>query len=344
MGSTFPGADPVATAPTVLDYTMLMSPPSLADHLFGTERSGLRSAAARDVVGRPLAQIDEHARRALLQSDVLIMGWGAPSLTEADLDAAPHVKAILFAGGRAASLLPSTTRDRGILLSNAGHANAVPVAEFTTALILLANKRALQSARLYQRRREFIDREQDFLDAGNRGKTVGIIGASRIGRMVMERLNALGLELDVALYDPYVVAEDARALGVRLASLEEIMATSDVVSLHAPLTVDTAGMITGKLLRSLRDGATFINTARGLLVDQDALVDELRTGRIDAMLDVTTPEVLPPDHALYDLPNVLLTPHMAGSTGPELARLGEHVASELNRLAHGLPLAFPENG
>ena len=334
-------ANPTAQPhPSALGYTMLMRPADLADNLFGRDRAALRALGAHDVAGRPLEQLDDEARRALAQTDVLIMGWGAPHLGDEDLDAAPRLRAILYAGGQVSGLLPASIHHRGILLSNAGHANAIPVAEFTAALITLANKETLRSARLYRERRTMIHREIDFPRAGNRAKTVGIVGASRIGRMVIERLSAL--EIDIALSDPFVGPAEARTLGVRLVGLDELMATSDVVSVHAPLNHDTVGLITRAHLRAMRDGATFINTARGLLVDQDALLDELRTGRIDAMLDVTTPDVLPAEHELYDLPNVLLTPHMAGSTGPELRRLGDHVADEFERVARRLPLLFPE--
>ena len=338
--TTRPAAHLPEAHSSALRYTLLMRPVDLADHLFGRDRASLRAIGAQDVAGRALEQIDDEAREALAQTDVLIMGWGAPRLTDDDLASAPHLRAILYAGGQVSGLVPTSAHRRGILLSNAGHANAIPVAEFTTALIVLANKQALRSARLYHERRSMIHREVDFPHAGNRSKSVGIVGASRIGRMVIERLSRL--DVDIALYDPFVGQAEAHALGVRPVGLDVLMATSDVVSVHAPLNHDTVGLITRAHLRAMRDGATFINTARGGLVDQEALVDELRTGRIDAMLDVTTPEVLPPAHELYDLPNVLLTPHMAGSTGPELARLGDHVAAEFERLARGLPLLFPE--
>ena len=100
-------------------------------------------------------------------------------------------------------------------------------------------------------------------------------------------------------------------------------------------------MLDARRLALLRDGATLINTARGALIDQDALVAELRTGRIDAVLDVTEPEVLPAGSPLYDLPNVVLTPHIAGALGVEVRRLGESALAELERYARGEPFAHP---
>jgi phosphoglycerate dehydrogenase-like enzyme len=208
------------------------------------------------------------------------------------------------------------------------------------AMIILANKGTFQARRLYEQRRDFIDREREFPTAGNVGKTIGIVGASRIGRIVIERLS--DIDVNVVVFDPYLPADQAVRLGVQLVELNELMALSDVVTLHPPLNPATTGMIGAEQLALMRDGATLINTSRGLIVDQDALLAELRTGRIEAILDVTYPEVLPADNELYTMPNVFLTPHIAGSMGSEIRRMGDHVASELERITLGQPLAFPE--
>ena len=117
------------------------------------------------------------------------------------------------------------------------------------------------------------------------------------------------------------------------------MSGSDLVSVHVPVTAETAGMIGAAELSLLRDGGTLINTARGEILDQAALESELLSGRINAILDVTVPEVLPPDHVFYGLPNVFLTPHIAGSMGTELLRMGDHVVAELERYVAGVPFA-----
>lgn len=318
-----------------------MSPPELADRLFGPGFETLRSAGATPLHRSPYASLDTpEARDALAQAEVLITGWGAAPLTDRHLDAAPRLRYVLHAGGQAAPLLPESASDRGIQASNAGWINAIPVAEFTVAMIVLANKQAFRARRLYWRRRNHIDRELEFPNAGNVAKTVGVVGASRIGRIVIERLG--GLDVSVQLYDPFITPAEATRLGVRLVSLDELMATSDIVTLHPPLNAATAGMITARHLALLRDGTTLINTSRGAVVDQDALVLELRDCRIEAILDVTHPEVLPDDSELHTLPNVFLTPHISGSMGTEIRRMGEHVASELNRIVLGQPLAFPE--
>ena len=329
-----------ASKPTI-DFAMTMRPPELADHLFGSHLEALRIDGARPLGTIPFTGFDQtDARRALERAQVLIAGWGAPMLTDADLDAAPRLRYLLYAGGQGSTVLPQSAQARGIQVSNAGWLNAIPVAEFTVAMIVLANKQAFEASRVYRGQRVQIDREVRFPDAGNREKTIGIVGASRIGRIVIERLRELDLRVQV--YDPFLSATEARRLRVRHVELAELMRTSDVVTLHPPLNSSTEGMIDAGLLAMLHDGATLINTSRGGIVDQDALLAELRTGRIEAILDVTTPEVLPRDHELYTLPNVFLTPHISGSMGTEIRRLGEHVASELERIVAGRPLAFPE--
>jgi phosphoglycerate dehydrogenase-like enzyme len=175
-----------------------------------------------------------------------------------------------------------------------------------------------------------------FPDMGNYGKRVGIIGASRIGRHVIKLLAPY--HLDIAVSDPYLDADAASALGVESVSLDELMATSDVVSLHAPSLPSTANLINAELVSKLRPGATFINTSRGELVDQGALLERVQQGDVYAILDVTTPWVLPPESAFYTHPNVLLTPHLAGSLGSELERMTASTIEEALRVARGKSL------
>jgi phosphoglycerate dehydrogenase-like enzyme len=328
------------TPASAIGFVVVLDPAYLADRLFGPGLAALTATGATALHPTPLSDLDSADSRAVLaQTDVLITGWGAPRLTAEQLDAAPRLRYVLHAGGQAAHFMPPRP-GRGIQLSNAGWINAIPVAEFTFAMIVLANKQAFHIRNIYRDRRSFVNRELEFPHAGNRNKVVGIVGASRIGRIVMERLG--DIDVSVQLFDPYMPPAEAKRLGVALVSLEDLMATSDIVSLHPPLNAQTEGMITARHLALLRDGATLINTSRGAIVDQDALVAQLETGRIEAILDVTNPEVLPADHPFYALPNVFLTPHISGSMGPEIGRMGEHIAGELSRIVGGQPLAFPE--
>jgi phosphoglycerate dehydrogenase-like enzyme len=214
--------------------------------------------------------------------------------------------------------------DRGIAVTSAVVANAIPVAEYTVAAIVLAGKRAFRYAAEYRR-----DRIPPEVRApGNYRITVGLLGASRIGRMVADRLR--DFDVEVLLSDPYLTDVPE---GVRRCELHELFERSDVLSIHAPLLPETTGLVDASLLGRLRDGAVLINTARGPIVDPVALERECVSGRIDAILDVTEPEPLPPDSPLLDLPNVTVTPHLAGAVGNEIARLGDLAVGELERYA-----------
>jgi phosphoglycerate dehydrogenase-like enzyme len=171
---------------------------------------------------------------------------------------------------------------------------------------------------------------------GNYRRTVGIVGASHIGRRVIGLLAPF--DVAVLLYDPHVQPDDEICRRAPLVGLEELLAGSDVVSLHAPSLPSTRHMIGDRQLRAMRDGATFINTARGALVDEAALIAELATGRISAVIDVTDPEIPPPDSPLFTLPNVFLTPHIAGAIGTERSRLGDLAVDEIERFIAGRPL------
>lgn len=264
--------------------------------------------------------------------EILVTGWRCPPLP-ADL---PDLRAVFHTAGTVRQIVPDTYFDRGVRVVTAADAGAVPVAEFTLAAILFANKRVLRAAREY-RVRQSLDARDAVPDAGNLGKRVGLVGASRVGRRVVRLLAPFDLTVRVA--DPYLGDADAAELGVARVDLDELLATSDVVSLHAPSTPATRHLLDARRLALLPDGATLVNTARGALVDHDALLAELRTGRLDAVLDVTDPEPLPPDSPYWTLPNVLLTPHHAGAFNPvESGRQLDLVLDELDRYLHGAPL------
>lgn len=275
----------------------------------------------------------------LAELDVLITGWFSPRIDVNALDRMPRLRLISHAGGSVKGHVLPECWDRGVTVTTAAVANAIPVAEYTLALIILAGKNAVAASRLYSQRQSKIDREAAFPNCGNYERAVGIVGASTIGRLVLERLQPF--DFDIALHDPTITDADAQQLGARRVELDELMSTSDIVSLHAPVLPDTLKMIGTSQLAAMKDGATLINTARGELVDQPALTRELQTGRINAYLDVTHPEPLPAGDPLFSLPNVVLTPHIAGSMGSELHRMTAYALDEVERYAAGLPARFP---
>lgn len=277
------------------------------------------------------------AQRMLSDVEVLVTGWGTPPIDGRVLDDAPRLELILHAAGSVKAFLAPEVLDRGIRVSTAAAANAVPVAEYTVAMIVLAGKRVLPIAARYRALRADIDAEVEFPGLGNYGRRIGIVGASKIGRLVIGMLRSY--EFDVVVHDPFLSADEAAALGVRAVPLDELLATSDVVSVHAPSLPTTQNLIDARGIASMRGGATLVNTARGELIDQDALTRRVVDGELFAILDVTVPWVLASDHPLYSAENALLTPHIAGSLGTELERLADTALGELRRHAHGEPLA-----
>ncbi|MBC9727431.1 hydroxyacid dehydrogenase [Streptomyces sp. TRM68367] len=277
---------------------------------------------------------DPATAEALSRAEVLITGWGCPHLDAAVLDAAPKLRAVLHAAGSVRSLVGGALWERGLTVSSAVTGNALPVAEYTLAMILLAGKGAFAHRERFRRTHAY-PTSAETAATGNLGRRVGVVGASRVGRRLLELLRPF--DLTVLLHDPYVSPAEAAALGAELLPLDDLLRRSDIVSVHAPDIPETQHMLDRGRLALIRDGGVLINTARGALVDHEALTEELVSGRLGAILDVTEPEPLPADSPLYHLPNVFLTPHIAGSLGNELERLGRIVVDELERLADGVP-------
>ncbi|MCS0602109.1 hydroxyacid dehydrogenase [Streptomyces sp. LP11] len=296
-----------------------------------------RLGAAVDIDPALVAQdlTEPGVREALARTEILVTGWGCPRLDPAFLDAAPRLRAVLHAAGSVKGFTTPEVWRRGITVSSAADANALPVAEYTLAMILLTGKDVLSFRQLLRTRRTFPYGEI-IPGIGNHGRRVGVVGASRTGRRVIELLRPH--DFAVTLADPYVDEAEAARLGARLLPLDELLRTSDIVTLHAPHTPETERLLGARELALMPIGSVLLNTARGALVDHAALTEELRSGRLRAVLDVTDPEPLPADSPLFDLPNAFVTPHLAGSQGNEVARLGRTVVEEAERLAAGREL------
>jgi phosphoglycerate dehydrogenase-like enzyme len=285
----------------------------------------------------PVMSPDEALRRPelLREMDVLISGWGGPVLDKSFLARAPKLKAFFYGAGTVRRLLSHEFWERKIVLTTANTANAIPVAEFSLAHILLGLKRAFFQAVEVKKIRTFP--ETRIPTAGAYESTVGLISLSTIGRLVRKHL--AHFDVQVIACDPTVTRAQAATLKVELVSLSELFFRSDVISLHAPHLPETEGLITGALLAKMKPGATFINTARGALIREAEMIEVL-SARPDltAVLDVTCPEPPEKTSRLYDLPNVILTPHIAGSIENECQRMGQWVADELRRYLAGEPL------
>jgi len=278
--------------------------------------------------------LDQLAEK-LKSLEVIFSTWGMPALSSAQLERLPSLKAVFYAAGSVRHFARPFL-ERGVVVVTAAAANAVPVAEYTLSMVLFALKRGWAHAWNLKQARHPRGWKKLPLP-GAFGSTVGLISMSLVGRRVRELLRAF--DLAVLAYDPYVGSEEASRLGVEMCPLEEIFRRADVVSLHAPLLPTTRGMITGAMLESMKTGATFINTARGAIVREGEMVEVLRRrGDLWAILDVTDPEPPPPGSPLYELPNVILTPHIAGAMDGEVGRLADLAIEEYDSWRHGRPL------
>ncbi len=298
-----------------------------------TDLARLRAAAAVRVLG----DLDEvgHAA-ALAEADIILSSWGMPKLDAAFLAKAPRLRAVCYAAGSVKGFVTPESYARGITITTAMHANAVPVAEVTVALITLTNKNWFLAAAQMKGAGKRVPAPPH---PGNYRTRVGLIGFGAIGRLVAGKLQ--GTDLDVEVYDPYAKAADIAAVGCRRqGDLLQLARDCQVISLHAPNIPATRHMLAAPFFQAMRDGAVFINTARGALVHEPSLIAELEKGRITAHLDVTDPEPPVADSPFWTLPNVYLTPHLAGSSSGEIRRMGALAVDECLRVLRGEPVRF----
>ncbi len=298
-----------------------------------------RDIAARVELAAP--PLDATTYRAWLgrldDVEAIFSGWGMAKMDATFFEVFPTLKVLFYGAGAINDFVTDEVWTRNVQITNARMANGVPVAEYTVAQIVLCLKRAWQQAARVKALRNFQPARLSV--AGTYGSTVGIVSLGAIGRMVAERLR--GFDIRVIAYDPFVTPEQARALNVELVTLEDLFARADVVTCHTPWLPETEGLLTGKLFRRMKPGASFINTARGAVVNEAELIAVLREREdLFAVLDVTYPEPPAPDSPLYDLPNAMLTPHIAGSMNAECRRMGRAMVEELERWLRGEPLRY----
>jgi phosphoglycerate dehydrogenase-like enzyme len=298
----------------------------------------LARLAAAATLGEPMAatELSSPAVRARLEAvEVLITSWGCPPLDREVLRHAPRLRAVLHAAGSVRGHVSQAVFDRGILVTTAADANAQPVARYTLAAILWAVKRApflAADARTYRDDWSYRQRHGELGAA----PAVVLVGFSRVGRRVARLLQQAGVT-GVLVVDPFADPAAVAASGAQLVTLAQALPRANVLSLHAPSLPATRHLIGAAELAALPSGATLINTARGALIDHAALEKACQAGGLHAILDVTDPEPLPPTSPLYEQPNVILTPHIAGALGAETRLLTASALTELERYASGLP-------
>jgi phosphoglycerate dehydrogenase-like enzyme len=263
--------------------------------------------------------------------DALVVCHGAPRVSETVLAAGPRLRAVGdLEGDRFGTRIDvDAATARGVAVIDTTHGSSYPVAEWALALAIIGLRdggrrfRTLIAKAPYRKGEAARPRELN-------GRTVGLIGFGHIAWRLVELLAPFGVELLV--HDPYAPRELADALAVTYAPLSVVLGSSEVVVCLAPLTPRTRGMLGAKELDLLRPGSVFVNVSRGAIVDTAALVDRLRRDDIVACLDVHDPEPIPVDAAVRDLPNVFLSPHLAGTTVESRTRFFTLMVHELERV------------
>lgn len=255
-------------------------------------------------------------------------------VTPALIDAAPDLRAISRHGVGVDSVDVAYATARGIPVLYTPAANAESVAEHTLGLMLAVSKMILLGDRA-QRNGDFQSRTR-LIGLELYGKTLGVVGAGRVGSRVARMCRA-ALDMRAIAYDPYLAADDARLRGVELVDdLAALLQEADYISLHAPLTAETRGLIGPRAFNLMKPTAILVNCARGGIVDEEALATALLEGQIaGAAIDVWQQEPPPQDHPLFGLENVIVSPHMAAHTEEAMIRMATTLAQDVTRVLQG---------
>lgn len=292
-----------------------------------------------NLVSRPLTKAELLNDLSILENvDVIFSGWGAPNFNEEVLAAAKNLKIIFYAAGSIKKVVTDEFWKQGLRITTANTANAIPVAEFTLAATIMGLKNSFKMHTDYVTTKEYPDGGERDIIGGYKAK-VGLISLGAIAREVLKFFKMF--DYDVYVYDPFISDEEANSLNVTLLSLDDIFKVCDVVSLHTPLLDVTRGMIRKDHFLSMKENTTFINTARGAVVNEEEMIEALSHRKdITAYLDVVYPEPPAKNSALYEMSNVFLLPHIAGSEGNEVARMGALMLSEFKKYLNDEELEF----
>ncbi len=277
--------------------------------------------------------------KAFENTEIIFSTWGMPVFSEEEIGRCfPSLKAVFYGAGSVQRFARPFLR-RGVKIFSAWAANAVPVAEYTVAQIILANKGFFIGSRMTKTAVFSQAREKCAEYPGNYGAKIGIIGAGMIGKLVIRMLK--DYKLKVFVFDPFLSDEKAKELGVEKCDLATLFSTCSVVSNHLADNDRTRGMLGGALFASMPQNATFINTGRGAQVVEKELCEVLKMRPdLTAILDVTFPEPPEKDHPFYSLENCILTPHIAGSAGNEVRRMGAFMEEEYESFIKNEPCRY----
>lgn len=322
----------VTSAPTVV---AVVSEELFAEFFSVEDAERLRALAAR--LGGRLVRVDRLADAELADARIVITSWRVGPFDAAVLASLPKLELVAHTGATIKPFATDELFDRGILVTQAGAGMARPVAEVSLTFTLALLHRVPEMHNALRAGDGWYDADAVGVQREILGTPIAVIGASRTGRAYLELIRALGAE--PLLVDPTIDAEVAAELGAELLPLDEAVQRAQIVAVHAPTLPETHHLIGRRELALMRDGAGLVNTARSWLVDEGALIDELRQGRISAAIDVFDEEPFAADTPFRSLPGVLVTPHRAAGTSQGRLRQGRIVVDEIEAFADGRVLA-----
>ncbi|MGI6368259.1 MAG: hydroxyacid dehydrogenase [Anaerolineae bacterium] len=320
-------------------HVLVTIPQPLRDSIMAPETRSALSAFADITWNQDGRNWDgAELRQHLPGVDAILASWGLAPLTPAVLEAADRLRFVAYGAGTIKPFMTDAAYAQGVRVSHAAARIAESVADITLLLAMMGLRRPQDFDRRLKAGEPWPDKS--LVDTYEiRGKRVGLLGMGYVGRRTAALFQAVGAE--VWAFDPYVSGADLAAIGVHKAGLDEVLAGCQVVSVHLPITPETRHMLGSRELGLLQDHAVLVNTSRAWVMDQEALLAELRTGRIWAALDVFEPEPLAADSPLRALDNVLLTPHIAGMTRDSYLGLTAEMVGEIRRFfVTGEPLLY----
>ena len=276
----------------------------------------------------------ENVKELLRGATIAVTSWGNRPLDEDLLSVCPDLKFLMHAAGSVKPVVSDALWARGIRVSSSAPMLSMGVSETALGFTIAASKNffALNDSLHRGGWAEGKENIRELYDL-----TVGVIGGGWAGRHYIELLKPF--QVDILLYDPFIDEAKAEAMGARKAELDEVLEQADILSVHAPSIPETHHMLNRETLGKMKKDAVLINTARGTIIDEEALYEHMKAGNLKyACLDVFDPEPPAADHPLRSLPNVIMTPHLAGLANNGLKKVGQHACDEIERFLQGQPL------
>ena len=287
-----------------------------------------------DVQAQIISKADfDHMLPVVKDAEYIFSTWGMPVLTPVQIKHMKKLKAVFYAAG-SVKYFAEPYLKAGVKVVSAWTQNAVPTAAFAFAQVILSCKGYFKNSSNYKESKTGV---WSIVKEGIYGAKIGIIGAGQVGRRLVEMLRPYGVEACIS--DPYLTAKQANQMGSRKMGLKQLFKECQVISNHMPDIDETKGTLGKALFASMQKNATFINTGRGAQVKENDLISVFKKRKdLTALLDVTFPE--PPDKSsgLFKLPNVIVSPHIAGAYGKEQLQLADYVIDEFEDMLNGKPL------